>query len=61
MWNFYIGLCLSKVITLTRLWSYKLFRNNKSIGLQGILSFPLPRDAFPHWLVRGIPLQEGVL
>jgi len=62
----YIGICLPKGLTLTRLRSYKLFevllivRINKSVGLQGILNFRLLRDAFPYRLARGNPLKEGV-
>jgi hypothetical protein len=37
-----------------------IIRINNSVGLQGILNFHLLRDAFPYWLARGIPLQEGV-
>jgi len=33
---------------------------NKSVGLQGILNFPMLKDAFPYLLARGIPLKEGV-
>jgi len=36
-------------------------RINTSVGLQGILNFPLLRDAFPYRLARRIPLKEGVL
>jgi len=66
MWNIYIGLCLPKDLTLTRLRSYEMFevllivRINKSVGLRGILNFRLLRDAFPYRLARGIPLKEGV-
>jgi len=38
-----------------------IFRINKSVGLQGILHFRLPIDAFPYRLATGIPLKEGVL
>jgi hypothetical protein len=38
-----------------------MFRNYTSAGLQGILTCHLGRDAFPHWLARGIPLKETVL
>jgi len=64
--NIYIGICLPKALTLTRLRSYELFdgllivRINKSVGLRGILNFRLLRDAFPYWLPGGIPLKEGV-
>ena len=58
--NIYIGLFLPKALTLTLLWSYEIFRNNKRVGPQGSLSFPLLREAFPHRLARGIPLEEGV-
>jgi len=37
-----------------------IVRINKRGDLQEILNFPLLRDAFPYWLVRGIPLEEGV-
>jgi len=66
MSNIYIGLCLPKALTLTRLRSYKLFevllivRINNSVGLQGIVNFRMLGDAFPYWLARGIPLKEGV-
>jgi len=45
--NIYIGLCLPKARTLTRLRSYEMFevllivRFNKRVGLRGILNFPL--------------------
>jgi hypothetical protein len=39
---------------------FLIVRINKSVGLRGILNFPLLRDAFPYRLVRGIPLKEGV-
>jgi len=64
--NIYIGLCIPKALTLTRLWSYKMFeaflivRINKSVGLRRILNFRLLRDAFPYRLARGIPLKERV-
>ena len=64
--NIYIGICLPKALTLTRLRSYEMFevllivRINKSVGLRGILNFRLLRDAFPYRLARGIPLKEGV-
>jgi len=63
----YIGLCLPKAFTLTRLRSYKtlevllIVRINKRVGFWGILNFPLLRDPFPYLLARGIPLKEGVL
>jgi len=63
--NIYIEICLPKALTLTRLWSYEMFevflivRINKSVGLRGILNFPLLRDAFPYRIARGIPLKEG--
>jgi hypothetical protein len=65
--NIYIGICRPKTLTLTRLRSYEMLevliivRINKSVGLQGILNFRILRDAFLYWLVRGIPLKEGVL
>jgi len=37
-----------------------IVRINNSVGLEGIGNFPLLRDAFPYWLARGIPLEEGV-
>ena len=49
MSNIYIGLCLPKALTLTWLRSYAMLevllipRNNKRVGLQGVLSFPLAR------------------
>jgi hypothetical protein len=58
--NTYIGLCLTKALTLARLRSYELFRNNKRVGLWGTLSLPLLRDAFLHRLARGIPRKERV-
>jgi hypothetical protein len=58
--NIYIGQCLPDALTLARLRTYQLFRNNTSIGLCGILNFPLLRDALPHQLAGGIPLKEGV-
>ena len=58
--NIYIGLWLTKAFTLTQLQSYELFRNNKSVGVWGTLSFPLLRDAIPPQLVRGITPKEGV-
>jgi len=64
--NIYIGLCLSKVLTITRLWSFKMIevllivRINNSMGDRGILKFCLPRDVFQYRMGRGIPLKEGV-
>ena len=64
--NIYIGICLPKALTLTRLRSYEMFevflivRINNSIGPQGILNFPLLIDVFPYRLARGIHLKEGV-
>jgi len=64
--NIYIGLCLPKALTLTRLRTYKMFdvllivRIHKNVGLRGILNFHLLRDAFLCRLARGIPLKEGV-
>jgi hypothetical protein len=63
--NIYIGICLPKALTLTRLRSYEMFevllivRINKSVGLPGILNFHLLRDGIPCRLARGIPLKEG--
>jgi len=65
--NIYIGLCLPKALTLTRLRSYEMFevllivRINKSVGLRGILNFHLLRKVFQCRLARGISLKEGVL
>jgi len=62
----YVGLCLPKSLTLPQLPAYEMFeillivRINISVGLRGIFNFCLLRDAFPYWLVRGIPLKEGV-
>ena len=64
--NIYMGLCIPKALTLTRLRSYEMFevllivRINKSVGLWGILNFHLLRDVFPYWLVSGIPLKVGI-
>ena len=64
--NIYIGICLPKALTLTRLRSYEMFevlrivRINKCLGLHGIPNFRLLRDMFPYRLARGIPLKEGV-
>ena len=64
--NIFIGLCLPNARTLTRLRLCEMFKGllivriNKSVGLQGILHFPLLIDAFLYRLVRGIPLREGV-
>jgi hypothetical protein len=33
---------------------------NKSVGAQGILNFPILRDAFPYRLAIEIPLKERV-
>jgi len=66
MSNIYIGLCLPKAHTLTRLRSYEKFklllivRINKTVGRWGIVNFRLLRDAFPYRLAGGIPLKEGV-
>ena len=62
----YIGQCLPKALTLTRLWLYKMFkvlliaRTNKSVRLWEILNLRLQRDVFPYWLARVIPLKERV-
>jgi len=37
-----------------------IIKINKSVGLQGILNFPLLRDTFPYRLAEEIPLKEGV-
>jgi len=37
-----------------------IVRITKSVGLLGILNFPLLRDVFPYRLARGITLKEGV-
>jgi len=66
MSNIYIGLCIPKALTLTRLRLYEMFevllivRINRSVGLRGILNFRLLGDAFPYRLARGIPLKQGV-
>jgi len=39
---------------------FKVVKINKSVGLRGILNFPLLREAFLYQLARGIPLKEGV-
>jgi hypothetical protein len=65
--NVYIGICLPKVLTLSRLRSYKMFevllimRIIKRLGLRGILNFRLLRHPLLNRLARGIPLKEGVL
>jgi len=67
MSNIYIGRCIPKALTLTRLRSYEMFevlqiiRINKRVGLRGILNFHLLRVPFPYQLARGIPFKEGVL
>jgi len=64
--NIYIGLCLPKALTLSRLQSYKMFEIlrligiHKSLGLRGHLHLTLLRDAFPSQLARGIHLKEEV-
>jgi len=64
--NIDIGQCLPNAFTMTCLQSYEMLEVlliviiNKSIGLRGILNFPLVRDAFPYRLARGIPLKKGV-
>jgi len=61
--NMHIGWCLPTALTLSGLRSYEMFEVveiNKSVGLRGILNFPLLRDAFPYRLGRGIALKEGV-
>jgi hypothetical protein len=66
MLNIHIGYYISKALTRTRFWSYEMMdallivRMNKCVGLWGIYNFPLLRDKFWYWLVRGIPLKEGV-
>jgi hypothetical protein len=37
-----------------------IVRINKSVGVWGILNFPLLSDTFPYWLERGTPLKEAV-
>jgi hypothetical protein len=56
----YIGLSRPKALTLPRLGSYKLFRNNITVDLRGIHLFPRLRDTFLHRPAQGIPLKEGV-
>jgi len=46
MWNIYIGQCLAKALTLTPHLSYEIFRNNKPVGLWGILIFPCKETGF---------------
>jgi len=64
--NIYIGLCLPKSLTTTRLRPNTMFevllivRINNCMGLQGILNICLLRDTFRYWLACGIPLKEGV-
>jgi hypothetical protein len=64
--NIYMGLCIPKALTFTRLWSYKLrevlltVRINNSICLRGILTFHLLRAAFPSRLARGIQFIDCV-
>ena len=64
--DIHIGICLPKALTITRLPSYdmlklmRMVRINRSVGHLGIRNFRLLRDAFPYWLVRSIPLKEGV-
>jgi len=64
--NIYIGICLPKALTLTRLRSYEMFkvlliiRISKSVGLRGILNLCLLTDTFPYRLARRITLNEGV-
>jgi hypothetical protein len=65
MSNIYIGLCIPKALTLTRLRSGEMFevwltvRINKRVGLRGSLNFRLLRDPFPYQLARGIPLKKS--
>jgi len=53
MLNIFIGLCIPKALTRTRLRSYEIFevlpivRINRIIGLREILNFQLLRDMFP--------------
>jgi hypothetical protein len=64
--NIYIGVCLPKGLTLTRLWSYEMLEVlpmvtfNQSVHIRGILNNWLLRDPFPYRLARGILLKEGV-
>jgi hypothetical protein len=66
MSNIYIGLCIPKALTLTRLCSYERFevllivRINKSVGLRGIRNYCLLRAVFPYCLARGLPLKARV-
>jgi len=67
MSNIYIGICVTKTLTVTWLRWYEMFevllivKIINSVGLVGILNFWLLRDAFTYRLARGIPLKEGVL
>jgi len=61
----YIGICLPTALTLTRLWLYEMFEvlrfiSMNSMGLWGLLSFCVLKDAFPYPLGRWIPFKEGV-
>jgi hypothetical protein len=66
MSNIHIRRCLPKALTLSALRWNEMFevllilRINKSVGLQGILNFPLIRDTFLYQLAKGISLTEGV-
>jgi hypothetical protein len=54
----YIGLCRPKALTLTQLWSYKMFqvllivRINNSVGLRGIVNYHLLHDTSQYGLAR---------
>jgi len=62
----YIRLCLSKTLTMIRLWSYEMFevlliiRIHKSVGVWGILNIRMLGDTFLYRLARAIHLKEGV-
>jgi len=61
--NVYIRIWLPKALILTQLRSYEMFEvllivRIKSVGLRGILNFPLLGAASLYRLARGIPLKE---
>jgi len=65
--NIYIGLCLPRAHTLTRLQMYEMFevllliRIKQRVRSRWILNFDLLRDTFQYHVARGIPHKEGVL
>ena len=66
MSNIYIGLCIPKALTLTRLRSYErfeillIFRIKECMAFEGIINFRQLRDTFPYRFARGIPPKERV-